>query len=200
MSDAISFYFDFSSPYAYFAALQADDLAWRSGREVAWKAIMIGSAFRASGNKPLVDQPIKGAYARHDWERVARLINAPYRMPDRFPVASLAPSRAFWWLADRDQALAQRFAKAVFHAYFAEGEDISDLALVVQLGRTVGIDPAALEAAAQDAVWKQRLKDETETAIEQGVFGSPFFVVDGEGFWGADRMAMVEDWAKRGGW
>lgn len=200
MSAPISFYFDFSSPYGYFAALQAESLGERCGRPVAWKAIMVGSAFKASGNRPLVDQPLKGAYSRHDWERMARLLQAPYRMPERFPVPSLPPSRAFWWLNDQDPALARRYALAVFHAYFAEGRDISDLAVAAQVAAAQGIDPARLEEAAQDAVWKQRLRDETDAAIAAGVFGSPFFVVDGEGFWGADRIGMVEDWVRRGGW
>lgn len=196
----ISFYFDFSSPYGYFAALQADDLGQRCGRPVAWKAIMIGSAFKASGNRPLVDQPLKGEYSRHDWERMGRLLKVPYRLPDRFPVPSLPAARAFWWLVEQDEALARRYAKAVYHAYFCLGRDISDLSVAVAIGAETGVDPGQLEAAAQDAVWKQRLKDETEAAIESGVFGSPFFLVDGEGFWGADRIAMVEDWVKRGGW
>ncbi|MDO8605320.1 MAG: 2-hydroxychromene-2-carboxylate isomerase [Phaeospirillum sp.] len=196
----IEFYFDFSSPYGYFAALQAEALGARCGCEVRWKAIMIGSAFKASGNRPLVDQPLKGDYSRHDWERMARMLKAPYRLPDRFPVPSLPPARAFWWLNDRDEALARRYAGAVYHAYFAENRDISDLAVAARLAVPLGLDAAELEAAAQDSVWKQRLRDETEAAIAAGVFGSPFFIVDGEGFWGADRLAMVEDWVKSGGW
>ena len=196
----IEFYFDFSSPYGYFAALQAEALGARCGRRVRWKAIMIGSAFKASGNRPLVDQPLKGDYSRHDWDRMARMLKAPYRLPDRFPVPSLPPSRAFWWLNDRDEALAKRYARAVYHAYFAENRDISDLAVASELAVPLGIDAAELEAMAQDPVWKQRLKDETEAAMAAGVFGSPFFIVDGEGFWGADRLSMVEEWVKTGGW
>lgn len=196
----IQFYFDFSSPYGYFASLAVDAMAARHGREVVWKPIMIGSAFKASGNVPLVAQPLKGEYSRHDWERMARMMKAPYRFPDRFPVPSLPPSRAFWWLNASDPALAKRFAGAVYHAYFAENRDISDMATTCGIGAGLSIDPAGLEAAAQDPVWKNRLKDETEAAIAAGVFGSPFFLVDGEGFWGADRLPMIEDWLRTGGW
>jgi 2-hydroxychromene-2-carboxylate isomerase len=56
-----------------------------------------------------------------------------------------------------------------------------------------------IEAVAAQAV-KDRLRAETEAAIEKGVFGSPFVVVDGEAFWGADRLDQVEAWLARGGW
>jgi 2-hydroxychromene-2-carboxylate isomerase len=55
-------------------------------------------------------------------------------------------------------------------------------------------------AGLNDDAVKQRLKDETDAAIKKGVFGSPFFIVDGEGFWGADRLWMVKRWLKSGGW
>ncbi|CAA7627546.1 2-hydroxychromene-2-carboxylate isomerase [Magnetospirillum sp. SS-4] len=200
MSDDVEFYFDFSSPYGYFACLRVDKALSRFGRKVAWKPIMIGSAFKASGNLPLVDQPLKGIYSRHDWDRMGRLLKVPYRMPDRFPVASLPPSRAFWWLDGRDPALARRFALAVYHAYFAENRDISETAITLDIAGSLGVDTAALQAALQDPACKRRLKDETEAAIDKGVFGSPFFIVDGEGFWGADRLDMVAEWLERGGW
>ena len=62
------------------------------------------------------------------------------------------------------------------------------------------IDRDALLAAVQDPAIKQRLKDETGLAIEAGVFGSPFFIIDGEPFWGADRLWMIRRWLKTGGW
>ena len=55
-------------------------------------------------------------------------------------------------------------------------------------------------AAVQDPQWKQRLIDEGTTAVERGVCGSPFFIVDGEGFWGCDRLLMVQTWMTEGGW
>ncbi|TAN60827.1 MAG: 2-hydroxychromene-2-carboxylate isomerase, partial [Magnetospirillum sp.] len=103
-------------------------------------------------------------------------------------------------LADRDQGVAKRYAQAVYHAYFAENRDISELAVATQLATRLGIDAMELEGAVQSPVWKQRLKDETEAAIAAGVFGSPFFVIDGEGFWGADRLPMIDDWLRTGGW
>lgn len=200
MAAAVEFYFDFASPYGYFASLEVDGVVGGFGREVEWKPIMIGSAFKASGNQPLVNQPMKGEYSRHDWERMARLMGAPYRFPDPFPVAALPPSRAYWWLAAKDKDLAKSYARAVCLAYFAENMDISKPEVACALAAPLGIEPGDLAAAIQTPECKAKLKDETEAAITRGVFGSPFFFVDGEGFWGADRLWMVRSWLENGGW
>jgi 2-hydroxychromene-2-carboxylate isomerase len=64
----------------------------------------------------------------------------------------------------------------------------------------LGIERAALLAAVADPAIKERLKEATAAAIRRGVFGSPFVLVDGEAFWGADRLHQVETWLARGGW
>lgn len=200
MSDAIEFYFDFASPYGYFASTRLDAVAEKFGRACAWKPILLGPAFKASGNARLIDQPLKGAYSRHDWDRMARLMAVPYRFPEPFPVATLAAARAFWWLSDSAPERAKPFARAVFAAYFADGRDVSDKQVVADAGQAAGIARDALLAAIETPDCKARLKDETETAIAKGVFGSPFVIVGGEAFWGADRLWMVEEWLARGGW
>jgi 2-hydroxychromene-2-carboxylate isomerase len=197
---AIDFYFDFSSPYAYFASHAIDGLAAEFGREVTWRPILLGPAFQASGNQRLIDQPLKGAYARHDWERVARLTGVPYRFPDPFPVATVAAARAFWWLDGRDGALAKRFAQAVFAGYFAEGRDISERDVVTSVGEAVGVPGADLLAAVDAPEWKAKLREATDGAVARGVFGAPFVIVDGEAFWGWDRLPIVRAWLDRGGW
>ena len=96
--------------------------------------------------------------------------------------------------------MAQSFAHAAFGAYFADGRDISATATVAEVAASLDIDGPALLAAVQDPAIKERLKQETDAAIARGVFGSPFLFVDGEGFWGADRLWMVKRWLERGGW
>ncbi|HLO77742.1 MAG TPA: 2-hydroxychromene-2-carboxylate isomerase [Magnetospirillum sp.] len=199
MSD-IEFFFDFSSPYGYFASTQVDALAQRHGRTCRWRPMLLAPAFEASGNTRLIDQPIKGAYSRHDWDRVARLYGIPYRFPEPFPVGTVAAARAFLWLEDVDPARAKPFGHATFAAYFAEGRNISDKEVVVDVGAAMGIEPAALLAGIEQPEIKARLRQQTESAIARGVFGAPFLVVDGESFWGFDRLPMVDEWLRRGGW
>lgn len=195
MPAPIDFYFDFSSPYGYFASLEVESLAARHGRAVAWRPILLGVVFKTTGQSPLLNQPLRGAYARRDLERTARRLRAPYRLPDPFPINAMAASRAFYWLHGRDPAGAVAFAREVFHAIFAEGRDMGPPAAVIELARVDG-----LAAALDDPAVKARLKDEVDAAMALGVFGSPTLAVDGEPFWGYDRLADVERWLAAGGW
>jgi len=200
MSDPVYFYFDLSSPYGYFAAQKIDQTVADFDRTVVWKPIMLGAAMKETGNVPLAEQPIKGDYCKHDWERLAKYMEVPWKMPDPFPIATLAAARAFYWIDDYDPALAKKLALAAYHAYFGEGRDITAPETVAELAQPLGIDADALLAAVQDPAIKERLKQETTDALDAGVFGSPFVIIDGEPFWGADRLWMIRRWLKSGGW
>jgi 2-hydroxychromene-2-carboxylate isomerase len=71
---------------------------------------------------------------------------------------------------------------------------------VIEIAGTLGIDAEKLRAALNDPAVKERLKTEVDAAVAAGVFGSPFIIIDGEQFWGADRLAQVERWLAKGKW
>jgi 2-hydroxychromene-2-carboxylate isomerase len=116
------------------------------------------------------------------------------------PVNSLVASRAFVWLEPGEPKLARCLAQAIFHAHWGEGRDISAPEQVAEIAMPLGIERSALLAAVADPSIKERLKQKTAAAIARGVFGSPFMLVDGEPFWGADRLAQLDLWLARGGW
>ena len=118
MSAAIDFYFDFSSPYGYLASTRIDELAQRYGRSVAWRPFLLGAAFKLTGQRALIDQPIRGPYHERDFARSARLLGVPFLLPPKFPFFALAASRAFYWLDDGRQA--KTLAKAIFGAAFGQ--------------------------------------------------------------------------------
>lgn len=196
----VDFYFDFSSPYGYLAAHKIADIARLYGRRVDWKPTLLGVIFKSTGAQPLLDVPIKGAYARRDMERMARLLGVPLMFPEVMPFASIAAARAVYWVKDQDPDQAAALALALYDEAFGRGGDIRDAEAVVRIAGEQGIDAATLTAALGDAAVKERLKTEVETAMRAGVCGSPFFVVDGEPFWGADRLDHVERWLATGGW
>jgi len=200
MASPIDFYFDFSSPYGYFAATKIEDLAAKHDRTVTWRPILLGAVFKLNGQQPLTTIPLKGSYAAHDLARSARLFNVPFKLPTKFPVSTTAPARAFYWLGDRDPARAKKLARALYHAYFAEDRDISNPEVTGNVAAKLGVDKAELAQAMNDAAVKERLRIEVDAAIERGVFGSPYIVVDGEPFWGSDRLDQVERWLQTGGW
>lgn len=200
MSDPIEFYFDFSSPYGYLAAEGIDDLAARYGRGVAWRPWLMGVAMKVTGSSPLVHRPLIGAYSRHDMERSARRLKVPLNFPEPFPIATIAACRAVYWMERNDADAAKSLARALYRAYFADGRNISEAGVVADVAAESGADRDALLAGIEEPAIKDRLKAVTNGAVERGIFGSPFFMVDGEPFWGHDRMDEVERWLDTGGW
>ena len=196
----IDFYFDFSSPYGYLAATKIETLAAAYGREVTWRPILLGPAFKVSGNTPLIGQPLKGEYSRRDFQRTAKFMNVPFNMPSVFPIGTQNAARAFYWLHDRDPQQAKALALALFNTYFVDGCDITSVEVVADVAAILGIDRAALVAALADPDVKDRLKNEVASSLTRGVFGSPYIVVDGEHFWGSDRLPQIEAWLESGGW
>ncbi|MGA8262718.1 MAG: 2-hydroxychromene-2-carboxylate isomerase [Arenicellales bacterium] len=197
---AIEFYFDFSSPYGYFASTRIDDIAARYDRDVDWQPYLVGTAMKATGHRPLVSTPMVQDYVYVDVPRFARLLGVPLQIPESFPLVASSASRAYYWLKERDAELAKRFAKAVYHAFFGEGRDISSNEELKTIAGNCGVDGDQLVQAAQEQSVKDLFRERNDAALAKGVFGSPFILVDGQPFWGADRLPQVEEWLATGGW
>jgi 2-hydroxychromene-2-carboxylate isomerase len=200
MTTPIDFYFDFSSPYGYLASTKIEDIAARHGRSVTWRPILLGAVFKVTNQQPLSTIPVKGDYSKRDFERSARYLGVPFRQPSNFPISTTAPARAFYAVSDKDPALAKRLAAALYEAYFVQDRDISSPEATLDVAAKLGIDRDELGRTLNDNAIKDRLRREVDAAVGRGVFGSPYIVVDGEPFWGADRLDQVERWLKTGGW
>jgi 2-hydroxychromene-2-carboxylate isomerase len=198
MPAPLDFYFDYSSPYGYFAAMKIDELAARHGRDVNWKPILLGAVFKITGGQPLPTLPLKGVYALRDIERSARFHGIAYHHPTKFPIATQAAARAFYWQHARDPALAKKLAQALYRAYFVDDRDISSPEITADVAASLGPRREDVLAALKDPAVKDQLKNEVDAAIKLGVFGSPYIVVDGEPFWGIDRFDQLERWLARG--
>jgi 2-hydroxychromene-2-carboxylate isomerase len=197
----IEFYFDFSSPYGFLASEKIEALAGRHGREVSWRPMLLGVVFKHTGAAPLIEIPLKGEYSRRDMARSARFHGIDgFRMPSKFPIATQAPARIVLWLQATDPAAATKVLHAEYRAFFVDDVDISSPDNAASVAAGCGVDPAAARAAIDDQGIKDALRKSNEQAIAAGAFGSPFMVVDGEPFWGLDRLDQVERWLAAGGW
>jgi len=185
----IDFYFDFSSPYGYLGST---------------RIVLLGAVFKVTEQAPLITYPLKGQYALKDFDRAAREHKTPYKQPDPFPVGAVAASRACCWLkADKGNERSEHltpFVHAIFKAYYVDGRNISEADEVLAIAESVGINKDALAAGVTEQSTKDALRVSIEKAIELGVFGSPTTSVDGELFWGSDRLEQVDRWLERGGW
>jgi 2-hydroxychromene-2-carboxylate isomerase len=199
MSAPIRFYFDFSSPYSYIASEWLDGLAARHGRAVDRQAILLGVTFQAAELKSPVSYPIKREYSLRDFARSARFHGLSCKLPDPFPIATQNAARIFWWLKDsRGDAAANDWARAGLRAVFQRGLPLNDAATLKAVAAEAGLEADEAERVWNDAPWKDRLKRANEAAIAAGVFGAPFFIVDGEPFWGNDRQPQIERWLASG--
>jgi 2-hydroxychromene-2-carboxylate isomerase len=166
---------------------------------VRWHAILLGATFAAAELRSPLTHPLKRDYLLRDFQRSARFEGVPYVQPEACLVSSLLAARVFWWLNDSDGAhAATAWARAGLRARFTRGIALDDPQALKVLAATSGLDATAAEAAWGDARWKARLRLANDQAIAAGVFGTPFFRVDGEPFWGNDRKPQIERWLAQG--
>ena len=202
----LHFYFDFISPFGYFASLRINALAARHGRTVQWHPMLLGvSVMKVMGLKPLLDTPLKGPYTARDVQRYARLHGITLgRATDAPMMNPLTAGRAFAWANRHRPDAANVLAQAMLHAYWHDGVDLSEPAALLGIALPAPVSAvvsnAALVAAAQSAEAAQLLRNEVDASLKAGVFGSPTVVVDGEMFWGVDKLEQVDTWLSRGGW
>jgi 2-hydroxychromene-2-carboxylate isomerase len=198
----IRFYFDFISPFGYFASLRIDELARRYGREVEWTSMLLGvSVLKVMGIPPIVDLPLKGPYIINDAKRYARQHRVAFERAGPSPTSRpVEAGRAFAWAKEVDPAAAKRLAGLIFRSYFARCLDIADDSVLRPCVCEAGLSWQGFEAARAEGTPAELLRRNVGDSIERGVFGSPFFIVDGEPFFGVEKLPVVEDWLASGGW
>ena len=195
---SIDFYFDFSSPYGFIAAMGIDTLAARTGRTVRWKPFLLGSVFKKYGQSPL-EHSAKREYVNDlDAPRTARLHGMILKRPSGWPQHALPSSRIFYWIEATDPERAADYARAAYKAYWLEGRSTADSNAAMEVATSLGFGHKQVEAGMNDPSTKARLVRASDDAMERGVFGSPFFIVDGEPFWGSDRMGQMQIWLETG--
>lgn len=192
MAGSVEFWFDVGSPAAYVAWHRLPKIAQRTGATIAWRPMLLGGVFQATGNQSPVNIPAKGEWLQRDLERFARREGIPYRRNPHFPINTLTLMRAALGLQMQDEDRMKTFVEAVYRAIFAEPENMNDPQVVARVLARAGFDPEALVALASRPEVKERLKAVTAEAVSRGVFGAPTFFVNGEMHWGQDRLDWVE--------
>ncbi len=195
----LEFFFDFSSPYSYFAAEKINALAASYGLSVHWKPFQLGSIFKITGAGLLTNaHEWKASYSRDDIVRTGELANVPFQFPSTFPQGSLSVGRVMLWIEQSKGAqAAQQFALGMFRELFVNNGNLNDVPTMRKVAQANAIDGAELEANLQNPQARQQLTDNTKEAEDKKVFGSPTFVLDGERFWGFDRMGQLEERIKQ---
>jgi 2-hydroxychromene-2-carboxylate isomerase len=193
----IEFFFDCSSPWTYLAFHNIQPLAQEFSEDISWRPILVGGIFNtinpsvyASREHPV---PAKVAYQKKDMADWARAAGLTIKMrPTVFPVNSVKAMRGCI-LLDREGMLVP-FARAVFEIYWGEDKDISQDAVLTDVCRRVGVDPARFLAGIADQAIKDQLKKNTDEVMARGGFGSPTIFVDKtDMYFGNDRLPLVRE-------
>jgi 2-hydroxychromene-2-carboxylate isomerase len=187
----LDFYFDLSSPYSYLAATQLGALAAKHGATVAWKPMVLAAVFKAADNHMPAQSPPKARHMLTDLQRWAKQYGVGFTLNSRFPFNAIKPERLV--IAAESTGRSGELALALFTAAWADDRDITSPEVMADVARAVGLDGDALLAAIETPAVKDRLKAYTDEAIALGVYGAPAMVVNGELFWGNDRLHHVDD-------
>lgn len=194
------FYFDFISPFGYFAALRIEAIAARHGRPLRWHSMLLGvSVLKVMGLKPLLETPLKGDYIRREFARYVALHGLQLKRQPDDPVMDPRPcGRAFHWVAAHQPHLAAPLALCLLHRYWRDGQDLGSAQAIVGGELPEGLDAQALQAAIDSEEARTLLRNGVQAALDAGVFGSPTVAVEGELFWGVESLATMEAWLGRG--
>jgi 2-hydroxychromene-2-carboxylate isomerase len=196
----IEFWYEFASSYSYLAAERVETVAANRGHRVLFRPFLLGPIFAAQGwnDSPFNIYPAKGRYMWRDMERLCAERGQAFRRPTVFPRNGLDAARIAF--VGQDEPWIGAFTRAVYRTNYADDGDISDPTVLLGLLGQLGLDAAALTESSRGAVAKQAFRAQNERAVALGVFGAPSFVVDGELFWGDDRLEQAVAWAdKRAG-
>lgn len=189
-------YYDFSSPYSYLAATQAQRIC--AGHELVWRPMLLGALFNAIGTPTVPIATFPEAKARHtilDLFRWAEHWGVELIWPRKFPQKTVTALRAALLSGPEDIA---RVSLAIFREMWAHDGDLEDDRTIARVLEAEGLDGASIVERTRAPEGKQRLFDATDAAIRAGVPGAPTFIVGDQLFWGQDRMHFVEKALK--GW
>jgi 2-hydroxychromene-2-carboxylate isomerase len=192
MPQQVDFFFDFVSPYTYLAQTQLPALKTRSGATFRLWPMHLLNLMKRVGNSPTtVLCANKMKYATADIGRWVARYGVPFQFnPHVFAADQSLALRAA--LVAQDQGVEDAYNRAVFSAFWAEGADVNDGARLAEGLNAGGLDGSALLETANEARYGERLAQNTETAAERGVFGSPTFIVGEDLFFGNDRLEFLQ--------
>lgn len=202
MSARVEFFFDLSSPWTYLAFTNLWPMLDRTGAEVQLRPVLVGGVFNAVNPSVYAAREMTdNRKLAHSWKVLkdwAALAGVEMNFPSQWHPAKSVNAMRFACALEDDQNALRRFSKAAFESYFGVQENLDDAEVLAAVADGIGLDGAALKAAAQSDDVKARLRANTEELIARGGYGSPSIFVDGtDMYFGNDQLPLVEAALKR---
>jgi 2-hydroxychromene-2-carboxylate isomerase len=190
MARELEFFFDYGSPFSYLADTRLDGLAERTGARVVYRPMLLGGVFKETGNSSPIAIEAKRKYMMADLRRWARHYGIPPLDNPHFPINTILLMRGA--VAAQRLGVFPAYHRAVYDAFWRDGSNLGDAAVVRAVLERAGLDAERLAAVAEESAVKEALRAGTEAAVARGAFGAPTFFVGDEMFWGNDRLMFVE--------
>lgn len=193
----IDFWFTMGSTYTCLTVMRLAEVQQRTGVAFRWRPFDFRTLLRERNYSPFPPGSPKTAYMWRDIGRRAAMYNIPVHVPAPYPIADsfLANCVALLGL---QEGWGERFIPAAYRRWFQFGEENGGEANLRSALATVGQDYDRVLAAACSAAIQRDLQQQTDEARRLNLVGSPIFMVEGEMFWGDDRLQDAIDWAKHG--
>ncbi len=195
MSKTIELIFDFVSPNAYLIWEPLKELAERTGAEIEITPVFLGGMHRLTGNAPpmIRDAEVKGKneYSMLEMNRFIKKHGlTKYKLNPKFPFNTVTLQRLLLTVEPSERA---KLIETLNPGVWEKQLDMTDVEVVAKLLSDAGYDAKAMLEKTQDPDIKQQLMDNTEHAVERGAFGIPTMYVDGEMYFGKERLAQIEE-------
>lgn len=188
----IEYFYSLLSPFTYLAGDRLEAIAAKHGADIEYLPVDFLKVLPETGGQPVPKRhPFRQEYRLQELTRLSERAGVPFRLhPAHWPVDATAATCAVIGAGALGSDMGV-MSRAFLRAVWAEDRDISDPATIDAILRENGADPAAVAARSEQSQAIYRAN--TERSAECGVFGAPFYVVDGERFWGQDRLDYL-DW------
>jgi 2-hydroxychromene-2-carboxylate isomerase len=188
----IDYYFATLSPYCYLAGTRLEEVAARHGAEIHYKPFDIIQAFGRTGGTPPKDRhPSRIEYRAQELPRQAKKLGLPFNLkPAHWPANGAPAAYAFIAAQNAGGGDLGKLAHSITCACWAEEKDIADEDVIRACLTEAGFDPDLADSGLLEGA--ETYTRNLEDAVEAGVFGAPFYIMDGERFWGQDRIEDLD--------
>ena len=196
MGKTVDFIFDFASPNGYLSHKLVPEIEARTGATFNYIPALLGGIHKLTNNQPpmIAFGGVKGKLEYEQME-MARFVKKhkldKYAFNPHFPIMTMLIQRGL--IAAEMDGKKMEYIEVVSKAMWEDQQKMDDPAVVAKVLSAGGFDAQRLLARTQEQEVKQKLIENTQAAVDRGVFGIPFFFVGDEGFFGKDRLAQVEE-------
>ena len=192
----IDFWFSIGSTYSYLTVMRLQEVGKSSGVDFRWRPFNVRHVMIEQNNIPFKDKPVKTAYMWRDIERRAERYGLTPKLPAPYPLPGLVLANLVATLA-AEEGWVEDYVRVTYRRWFENGQPAGEEPNLSESLAEIGRDPEYVVSQAQSEKIENALAAETDNAMGLGVFGSPTFVVDGDVFWGDDRLDDAIFWSRK---